>query len=121
MKKVYTTDAPLPFSNVIVQDNVAYVAGQVGFDEKQNIPKGIEAQTDWTIKNLKRSLEEAGFKLEDVVKVGAYLVNNSDFPKFNEIYASYFKSDRPVRTTIFCKLAKPDFLVEIDAIAAKNT
>ena len=120
-KQVFKSDAPLPFSNVIVQNSVAYVAGQVGFDENQNIPEGIEAQTKWTIENLRHSLEEAGFKLEDVVKVGAYLVNNDDFTTFNKVYAEYFIKDKPVRTTIFCKLAKSDFLVEIDAIAVTNT
>lgn len=118
-KQVFASDAPLPFSNLIMQNGTAYVAGQVGFDSQDKLADNIEDQTRQTIENLKNVLEKAGLSLENVVKVGAYLPNKDDFAGFNKIYADYFKKDKPVRTTIFAGLAKEDFLVEIDAIAIK--
>jgi 2-iminobutanoate/2-iminopropanoate deaminase len=118
-KQVFTGGHPLPFSNMIVQNGTAYVAGQVGFDSQDKLADNIEEQTRQTIENLKNLLKEGGYDLSDVVRVGAFLVSRDDFPGFNKIYAEYFKKDKPVRTTIFTQLAKDDFLVEIDAIAVK--
>ncbi len=117
-KQVFASNTPLPFSNVIVQNGMAFVAGQVGFEENDKLADNIKDQTRATLENLKKALEQAGLSLENVVKVGAYLVNRQDFAGFNEVYVEYFKNDKPVRTTIFCGLAKDEFLVEIDAIAA---
>ncbi len=117
-KQVFTGDHPLPFSDLIIQNGTAYVAGQVGFDKDDKLADNIEDQTRQTLENLKKLLAKGGLGLENVVKVGVYLVNKEDFADFNKVYSEYFKNDKPVRTTIFCGLAKPEFLVEIDAIAS---
>lgn len=116
-KKVFVSSTPLPFSDMVIQNSRAYVAGQVGFDKEEQLADNIQDQTQAAIENLKEVLERGGLGLENVVMIGAYLVNKQDFAGFNEIYAKYFKEDKPVRTTIFCGLARDDFLVEIDAIA----
>lgn len=118
-KQVFTGSHPLPFSDLIIQNGVAYTAGQVGFDSDDKLADNIEDQTRQTIENLKNLLEKGGFSLGDVVKVGAYLVKRDDFAGFNKVYSEYFKTDKPVRTTIFTSLARDDFLVELDAVAVK--
>src|SRR5581483_4615664 len=117
-KLLFTSNThPLPFSDLIIQNGRAYVAGQVGFDKDDKLADNIEDQTRQTLENLKAALQRGGLGLENIVKVGAFLTNNENFAGFNKVYAEYFPKDKPVRTTIFCALAKPDFLVEIDAIA----
>lgn len=109
VKRVFASNAPLPFSNIVVQNGFAFMAGQVGFEEKDKLADNIKDQTRAALENLKKALKQAGLSLENVVKVGAYLVNKQDFAQFNEIYSEYFKKDKPVRTTIFCGLAREDF------------
>lgn len=54
---------------------------------------------------------------EQVVKTTILLADMKDFPKVNEIYASYFKSPFPARATFAVKELPKSALVEIEAIA----
>ena len=69
-----------------------------------------------TLNNIKRILEGAGATVADVVRVGVFLAEGSEFAMMNEVYAEFFGHDKPARTTIVCKFAA-DIRVEIDCIA----
>jgi len=118
-KKVITPDASLPFSEIVISNNTAYVSGQVSIDDKANLVEGdIEAQTKVTLENLKKVLENAGLGLENVVRTGCYLLNRKDLPGFGKVYAEYFTKDKPARSTIFISsLPIEGTIVEIDAVA----
>jgi 2-iminobutanoate/2-iminopropanoate deaminase len=118
-KQFFKGDHPLPFSDLIVDGSTAYIAGQVGFDSQDKLADNIEDQTRQSLENLKTVFAKSDFKLEDIVRVGVYLTDKKDFAGFNKVYSEYFKTDRPVRTTIFTQLARDEFLVELDAIATK--
>lgn len=80
--------------------------------------RNIVAQTEQVIDNLELTLSRAGLRLNDVVRCTCYVTSQADFKAFNEVYARRFSAPYPGRTTLIVTLANPDYLVEIDAIAA---
>jgi 2-aminomuconate deaminase len=78
----------------------------------------IRAQTRAVIENIARILSEAGGRLSDVVEVSTFLVNMNDFGGYNDVYAEFFGSDGPARTTVAVhQLPHPHLLIEIKAVA----
>jgi len=117
-KRVVTSDPSLPFSEIVISGGLAYVSGQVSIDENAKlIEGGIEEQTKVTIENLKAVLAKAGLGLGDVVRTGCYLLRREDLPGFAKVYAQYFTSEKPARSTIFVSsLPIEGTIVEIDAV-----
>lgn len=60
----------------------------------------VEAQVRQTMTNLLDGLEEAGFALSNVVATNVYLDDMDDFARMNRIYAQYFPTNPPTRTTV---------------------
>ena len=80
-------------------------------------PGDVRAQTLQTLNNVKSVLAEGGAGLDDVLKCNVYLKDMGDFQAMNEVFASFFPTDPPARTTVQAALAEPEMLVEIEAIA----
>ena len=120
-KKILTEKAPKPvasYSQGIQFGNMLFISGQGPLDVKTGIiPEGIAKQTEKTLLNIKSILEEAGYSLNNVIKVNAYLSDLENLENFNNVYQKFFKEIFPVRTTIGCQLN--NILVEIDVIACK--
>ncbi|NLI97412.1 RidA family protein [bacterium] len=122
MKKEIRTDkAPLPigpYSQAVRVSNLVFIAGQLGIDpETDKLLEGIETQTKKVMENLKAILEEAGATMDDVVRCDIHLASLADFPRVNEIYASYFTAPYPARLTVQSAGLPKGALVEIAAIA----
>ena len=119
---INTSEAPNaigPYSQAVRTDKMVYLSGQIAINPKtqQFIDGDIETQTKQVLDNLKAIIEASGSSLESVIKTTIYLTNIDDFPKVNDIYASYFSSGRPARSTV-CVLKLPkNAKIEIDAIA----
>ena len=110
--------SPMPFSAAVKAGCFIFVSGQVGSkDDKGNDIKGIEGQLKQCMDSIKKTLEKADSSLKDVVKVTVFLRNVEDFPKLNEIYSTYFPTDRPARSTAITGLVNASMLVEIECIA----
>ena len=78
----------------------------------------IEEQTAKVIDNLEAILGGAGASLADVVKSTVHLLDPTEFPRFNGVYAERFPEPRPARTTVGSDLRQlPGMRVEIDCIA----
>jgi len=116
-----------PFSNYahVVTDEGAkklvFCAGQVAADPDGKVlpPDNFEAQTKMVMKNLKNALAAGGAKLSDVTKVTIYICNPHDVPKARGILYEYFGKHPPGSTLCILRgLANPNFLLEIEAIAA---
>ena len=99
--------------------SLVFTAGQVAFDREGNIvgKRDVKAQTRQTLLNLKTVLEEGGATLADVMKTTVYLVDIAHFTDMNEVYTEFFGHQKPARTTVEARLARPELLVEIEAIA----
>ena len=87
-------------------------------DAMGTVTVDIRLQTRAVIENIARIISEAGGKLSDIVEVSTFLVNMNDFGGYNDVYAEFFGSDGPARTTVAVhQLPHPHLLIEIKAIA----
>jgi enamine deaminase RidA (YjgF/YER057c/UK114 family) len=78
----------------------------------------VEEQARQVCENLKAALEAAGGTLDDVCRVDVYLRNIGDRERVNKVRRQFFRSPPPASTTVeVSKLASPEFLVLINAIA----
>lgn len=119
-KSIVTPDAPKPggpYSQAVVADGFIFVAGQVAVNPKTNQGElgDIKTETRRALMNLQAVLESAGSSLQEVVRVGVYLVDLKDFDAMNEVYLEFFPTDPPARTTVGVQL--PKIKIEIDCIA----
>jgi enamine deaminase RidA (YjgF/YER057c/UK114 family) len=105
----------------VVANGVVYLRGQIGQDLETRESVGIgdvEAQAEKAMANIDMLLKEAGSSLEDIVKVTVYIID----PRYREpVYRTmgrWLKGVFPVSTGIVVSaLARPEWLVEIDATA----
>jgi reactive intermediate/imine deaminase len=111
----------VPLSPAVRAGDLVFVSGQVptGADGVV-VPGGIEAQTKQVLENVKAALALAGASMGDVVKTFVILADARDFGAFNKVYATYFPSEPPARTTLEARLMI-DIRVEIEAVAYKPT
>ncbi len=105
MKKPVSTDkAPAaigPYSQAIVCDSTVYVSGQLGLDPATGLmPATTLEQARQSLANLRSVLEAAGSGLDQVLRVGIFMVDLADFKAVNEIYATFFTGVCPARSTV---------------------
>ena len=112
--------AGAPYSQAIRAGGFLFCAGQVGLDPDSGalVEGGIEAQTRRALDNVKAVLAGAGLSLQDVVKTTVFVTDLADFGALNAIYAEYFTSDPPARSTVQVAGLPAGAVVEIEVIAA---
>jgi 2-iminobutanoate/2-iminopropanoate deaminase len=109
-----------PYSQAIRSGSLLFCSGQIPLDPAagQLVDGGIDAQTARVLDNVTGVLAAAGLGLGDVVKTTVFLVSMDDFPAMNEVYATYFPSDPPARSTVAVAALPKGARVEIETIAA---
>jgi len=109
----------LPFSSAVRVGNTLYLSGQVGTlpGTRQLAAGGVAAETRQAMENIRQVLEYAGSSLNQVVKCTVFLLNISDYAAMNEVYASFFESDPPARSTLAASGLALGAQVEIECIA----
>jgi len=122
-KQILSKNAPAPigpYSQGIIAGSFLFTAGQVPLDPQtgQVIQGDIRVQTRQVLNNIKAILEQAGNSLHDVVKTTVYLKDMGEFAGMNEVYAEFFSSRPPARSTVEVARLPRDVRIEIDVIAA---
>jgi len=123
MRDVILTDRgpkPIgPYSQAIRTNGFLYLSGQVALDPKTGEMAGadIRQQTERVLENVKGILEAAGSNMHHVVKTTVFLKDMNEFAAMNEVYAKYFASAAPARSTVQVSRLPKDALVEIEVIA----
>jgi 2-aminomuconate deaminase len=78
----------------------------------------IEAQCHSVFRNVSYILEEAGSSWDKLVDVTVYLTNmKADFPRYNQLWAEYFKDNPPCRTTLEINALPTPIAIELKCIA----
>jgi 2-iminobutanoate/2-iminopropanoate deaminase len=99
---------------------VIHVSGQVGMRPDGRVAEGIEAQLACAWQNILAILAASNMAAADIVKVTTYLTRAEDFKVHPRIRAQYLGDARPTATAVCVSaLAAPEFLCEIEAIAAR--
>jgi reactive intermediate/imine deaminase len=108
-----------PYSPGAKGGGLVFTAGQVAWDKTGRVVGvgDVRRQTIQTLKNVVSVLKEGGARPSDVLKCNVYLADIRHFQVMNEEFAKIFPIDPPARTTVEARLAEPDMLVEIEAIA----
>jgi enamine deaminase RidA (YjgF/YER057c/UK114 family) len=123
---VRTSGGQPSYSHVVTvkgPGKLVFIAGQLARDIDGNcVGVGdMRAQMEQTFQNLDRCLRAAGATWADVVKTNTYVTNFDEFQKCGDVRMRYFGVATPTSTTVgVTRLAGPDFMVEIEAIAVVN-
>ncbi len=120
MTPISTPDAPAAFgtySQAIRAGDTVYLSGQIPLDPKSmQIVEGFENQVRRVFDNLQAVAKAAGGDFSRVVRVTIYLVDLANFPKVNEIMATYFREPYPARVTVGVASLPRGSQVEVDAV-----
>src|SRR3954467_4596912 len=108
-----------PYNHAVRIGDLLFCAGQIPIDPKDgNLISGdIKAQTDRVLQNVKAILDDQHLTFANVVKSTVFLTNLGDFAGMNEIYAKYFTTDFPARSTIQVAALPKGANVEIEVVA----
>jgi 2-iminobutanoate/2-iminopropanoate deaminase len=92
---------PLPFSDAVLAGDTLYVAGHLGLDPHTGSASGDAAsETRLLLDAVKRTVESAGFSMDDLVSVTVYCTDLGLYDGFNTVYQSYFHGHFPARAFI---------------------
>ena len=119
---VATEQAPRaigPYSQAVVAGQLLFCSGQIPLDPAtgQLVDGDITAQTRQVLLNVRAILAAAGATFDDVVKTTVYLADMNEFAAMNEVYASFFPSPAPARSTVEAARLPRDARVEVEVVA----
>ena len=112
-----------PYSQAVRVGQLLFVSGQVPLEPSTGelVDDDIGIQTDRVMRSIGAILDAAGASFADVARTTVFLVDLGDFPRMNEVYASYFTAPAPARSTVQVARLPKGARVEIDLIASFPT
>ena len=97
-----------------------HVSGQVAVDKDGKTPPDFESQVKLVFENLGAALASAGMTAADLVKVNVFLTRPEDVPALRAARDAFQGANRPASTMVVVRqLVRPEWLVEIEAVAAR--
>ncbi len=109
-------------ASVKAGSDLLYVAGQVGMAKDGTVPPTLEEQTELVFQNIGEVLRGGGFAIADIVKLNVYVVATqiAAAQKMRDVRLRHMGDVKPASTLVYVSaLAGPEYLIEIEAVAAK--
>ena len=107
-----------PYVHAVKVGDFVFTSGQLGIDPATgDLPEGVEAQAEQSIKNVEAVLNAAGLTLADVIKTTVFLADMNDFATINAIYSKYFTGETPARSCVQAAALPKGGLFEMEVIA----
>ncbi len=108
-----------PYSLGIQAGDLIFVSGTIGVDPSTGefAKGGVAEQTRQALTNMSKVLAAAGSSMGSVLKTTVFLTDLGEFSSMNEVYAGFFPTDPPARSTIEVSALPGGAAVEIEAIA----
>ena len=121
IKSQYESRHNAPFSDAVEYDGLLFLTGQIGKDHKAGkiVEGGIKEETKQVLTNIKEVLEANGSDMNHVLKCTVILSDINDFSEMNEVYRTFYKDNKPARTTFAANLVA-GAKIEIEVVAAKK-
>lgn len=95
-------------------------SGTPGLATDGDLPKDISGQTELAWKHVISMLERAGMTVADIVKVTQYLTRAEDIAAYGKVRTRFLGDVRPAAMLLVIpQLVRPEFLVEVEIVAAK--
>ena len=118
---IHSDQAPAaigPYSQATRTGNLVFLSGQTPLDPATgNLVEGdIAVQARQAFDNIKAVVAAAGGTMDDIVRVGLYLTDLSQFGEVNAVMAEYFASPYPARSTIEVPALPKGATFEVDAV-----
>jgi reactive intermediate/imine deaminase len=105
----------------VTSGKIVFIAGQVALDKSGNLvgKDHFRAQLQQVFENLKAAVEAAGGTFDDVIKLNSYFLDLAHLAEFREVRDKYINAKNPPASTAVQvpRLFRPEFLVEIEAVA----
>ncbi|CAH1657176.1 RidA family protein [Hyphomicrobiales bacterium] len=122
---VNASDIAPPFSNyshgVLVPGNsrLLFCSGQLGVAPDRKVPDGCKAQAELCFANIQAVLRQAGMTLANVVRINAFVTARDHMAPYMDVRNALFPAPYPASTLMIVSgFSRPEFVVEIEAIAA---
>lgn len=112
-----------PYSHTVVvpgASELVFLSGQIGVGPDGRCGATIAEQADQAFANVVRLLESHELEVGDVIKLTVFIVAGKDGDAVRQARIRHFGSAEPASSTIYVsQLVRPDWLVEVEAIAAR--
>jgi 2-iminobutanoate/2-iminopropanoate deaminase len=93
--------ATLPFSEGVMVGDTLYVAGHLGLDPATGqAPANAEVEARIVMDAVKKTVEQAGLHMNDLVTVTVFCTDLGLYDSFNGVYRTYFQGQYPARAFI---------------------
>lgn len=110
-----------PYSSAIKIGNMLFVSGQIPVDPATGkIPDSVREQASQSLSNLEALVNEAGYRLSDVVKTTVFITDINDFEEINRVYTAYFEEPYPARSCVAVRDLPKGVKLEIECICCKD-
>jgi 2-iminobutanoate/2-iminopropanoate deaminase len=119
-----TLSKPTGYTHIVevsAPAKMIYISGQIALDKDGKVvgEGDMKAQAEQVFKNLEAALAAAGAKFSDVVKMNTFITDMDKAQAVREVRARYFGDVTPASTLVqVVKLARPEFMLEIEVVAA---
>ena len=98
---------------------MVFVSGQLGIAKDGSVPHECEAQAALCFGNIEAILREASMGLKNVVRINAFVTDRAHLKPYMTVRDRLFPPPFPASTLmIVAGFARPEFMVEIEAVAA---
>lgn len=110
-----------PFPQALDCGALVFISGQVSMDAQGAVVfvGDIKGQTIAVLDRIELILGECGLSLGNLVSSTVFLKDASLFPGLNEVWKERFSAGGPTRATVVTDFVHGDFLIEVQAIAAR--
>jgi 2-iminobutanoate/2-iminopropanoate deaminase len=116
---VDSSGRPALLSRAARVNGFIYTAGITARGPDGTVPTGMTEQTENVLTRLQEILSEAGASMSDVIKVNVYVTTMEYKAAMNEAYKRFFPKEAPARAMVqVAGLASPEYLIEIEVVAA---
>jgi 2-iminobutanoate/2-iminopropanoate deaminase len=119
IKPAKSAPAVGPYNHAVRIGDLLFCSGQIPLDPSSGtlVTGDIKAQAERVLENIKVILEDQKLSFAHVVKSTVFLTNMADFAGMNEVYARYFTTDFPARSTVQVAALPKGAGVEIEVVA----
>ena len=98
---------------------LVFCSGQLGVAPDDSVPETVEEQTELCFKNIAAVLREADMTMADVVKLTGYVTSRIHLFGYMGVRDRHVSNPLPASTLVIVSgFTRPEFLVEVEAIAA---
>ena len=122
LRSARTEKENLPFSDAVWAGDTLYLSGHLGLDPATGRPPANASdEARMLLDSFKKTVENAGLTMQDLVFIQLFCSDVSLFSEFNAVYRTYFNGGYPARAFLGSGKLLFDARFEIQGIAVKRS